>query len=63
VIKAHSKDVQRIVEELSVLITFEDGTEALTEYTEQHKRDRGRGLYYTIPPTKNLRLRKESGLE
>lgn len=44
-IKAYSKDGQRIIEDFLVVNTFNDGREALREYSEKHKKDKSREMY------------------
>lgn len=53
-LEAHSKDGNRIIEELSVINMFEDGREALKEYAEKHKKDKSREMY--VYHTKNQEL-------
>ena len=62
-IGAYSKDGQRIVEEISVINTFDDGKDALAEYAEQHKKDKSREIYVYHTPTKTSRLLSENGSE
>ncbi len=62
-IGAYSKDGQRIVEEISVINTFDDGKDALAEYAEQHKRIRAERSMFITPPTKTSRLLSENGSE
>ncbi|KPV58528.1 hypothetical protein QJ48_15940 [Paenibacillus sp. A3] len=40
--KAHSKEGYRYIEEVVVMDTFEDSTEALRRYSELHRQDPGR---------------------
>ena len=44
-IQVYSKEGKRIVEELSVINSYEEGKEALKEYSEKHKRDKSREMY------------------
>ena len=42
-IEAYSKDGQRVVEELSIINIFDEGKDALKEYSEKHKKEKNRG--------------------
>lgn len=42
---AYSKDDKRIVEELFVINTFDEGKDAMAEYAGQHRKDQGREMY------------------
>lgn len=53
-IEACSKDGKRIIEDLSVINSFDDSREALKEYSEMHKRDKSREMY--VYHTKNKEL-------
>lgn len=44
-IEAYSKDGQRFIEDLSVINVFDEGREALKEYSEKHKKDKSREMY------------------
>jgi len=55
-IGAYSKDGQRIVEEISVINTFDDGKDALAEYAEQHKKDKSREIYVYHTANENLQI-------
>lgn len=56
-IEAYSKDGQRVIEDLSILNVFDEGREALEEYSEKHKRDKSREMY--VYHTKNEELKIE----
>jgi len=45
VIEAYSKEGKRIVEELSVINAYEEGKEALKEYSEKHKKNKSSEMY------------------
>ncbi|MBU3204396.1 hypothetical protein [Clostridium algidicarnis] len=53
-IEAYSEEGKRIVEELSVINVYEQGKEALKEYSKIHKRDKSREVY--VYHTKNEEL-------
>ena len=55
-IGAYSQDGQRIVEEISVIKTFDDGKDALAEYAEQHKKDKSREIYVYHTANENLKI-------
>lgn len=44
-LQAHSKDNQRILEELAVIQTFEDSRSAMQSYTQLHRQAPERELY------------------
>ena len=50
-IEAHSNAGQRIVEELSVINIFDEGKDALKEYSEKHKKEKKCEMY--VYHTKN----------
>ncbi len=56
-VEAHSKDGQRIIEDLAILNVFDGGREALEEYSEKHKKDKSREMY--VYSTKNKELKIE----
>lgn len=43
-IESYSKEGKRIIEDLSVINSFDDSREALKEYSEMHKRDKSREM-------------------
>ncbi|MBU5484073.1 hypothetical protein KQI86_06995 [Clostridium sp. MSJ-11] len=53
-IEAYSHDGYRIIDDLSVINIFNNGSEALKEYAEKHKKDKSREMY--IYHTKNEEL-------
>lgn len=53
-IDADSKDGKRIIKELSVINVFDDGRDALKQYTEKHKKDKHREMY--VYHTENTEL-------
>ena len=53
-IEAYSKDGKRIVQDLSVINSYQEGKEALKEYAEKHKKDKSREMY--VYHTKNEKL-------
>lgn len=53
-IEARSEEGKRIVDELSVINVFDNGKEALKEYSEKHKKDKSREMY--VYHTKNEEL-------
>lgn len=53
-IEAYSQEGKRIVEELSVINVYDEGKEALKEYSEKHKKDKSREMY--VYNTKNEKL-------
>jgi hypothetical protein len=46
-IEAYSKDGKRIVQDLSVINSYQEGKEALKEYSEKHKKDKSREINFT----------------
>ncbi|NRY63763.1 hypothetical protein [Clostridium beijerinckii] len=53
-IEAYSKEGKRIVEELSVINAYDQGKDALREYSDKHKKDKSREMY--VYSTKNKEL-------
>lgn len=53
-IGARSDGGKRIVEEFSVINIYDEGKEALKEYSEKHKKDKSREMY--VYNTKNEKL-------
>jgi len=53
-IDAYSQEGRRIVNELSVINTYDEGKGALKEYAEKHKKDKSREMY--VYHTKNEKL-------
>lgn len=53
-IEAHSKDGKRIIDDLSVINSYEEGKEALKEYADKHRKDKAREMY--VYNTKNKQL-------
>lgn len=56
-IEAYSKDGYRHIDELAIINEFEDGREALKEYSKKHKKDKKREMY--VYHTKNEKLNIE----
>lgn len=59
-IEACSKDGKRIIEDLSVINSFDDSREALKEYSEMHKRDKSREMYVYHTNNKELIIEERS---
>lgn len=59
-IEACSKDGKRIIEDLSVINSFDDSREALKEYSEMHKRDKSREMYVYHTKNKELIIEERS---
>ena len=59
-IEAYSKDEKRIIEDLSVIKSFDDGREALKEYSEMHKKDKSREMYVYHTKNKELIIEERS---
>lgn len=59
-IEAYSKDGKRIIEDLSVINSFDDSREALKEYSEMHKRDKSREMYVYHTNNKELIIEERS---
>lgn len=59
-IEACSKDRKRIIEDLSVINSFDDSREALKEYSEMHKRDKSREMYVYHTKNKELIIEERS---
>ena len=55
-IEAYSKDGQRIIEELSVINIFDEGKDALKEYSEKHKKDKSREMYVYHTNNEELKI-------
>lgn len=53
-IEAYSEDGKRVVKELSVINVYEQGKDALKEYSDKHKKDKSREMY--VYNTKNEEL-------
>ena len=53
-IEAYSKEGKRIIEDISVINVFDEGRDALKEYSEKHKKDKSREMY--VYHTKNKEL-------
>lgn len=53
-IEAYSKGGQRVIKDLSVINVFDEGRDALKEYSEKHKKDKSREMY--VYHTKNEEL-------
>lgn len=53
-IEAYSKDGQRVIEDISIINVFDEGRDALKEYSEKHKKDKSREMY--VYHTKNKEL-------
>lgn len=53
-IEAYSKEGQRIIEDISIINVFDEGRDALKEYSEKHKKDKSREMY--VYHTKNKEL-------
>lgn len=53
-IEVYSSEGKRIVKELSVINVYDEGKEALKEYSEKHKKDKSREMY--VYHTKNQEL-------
>lgn len=53
-IEAYSKGGQRVIKDLSVINIFDEGRDALKEYSEKHKKDKSREMY--VYHTKNEEL-------
>lgn len=59
-IEAYSKDGKRIIKDLSVINLFDDGREALKEYSEMHKKDKSREMYVYHTKNKELIIEERS---
>ncbi|MDS0526188.1 hypothetical protein NNC19_10895 [Clostridium sp. SHJSY1] len=53
-IEAHSEEGKRLVNELSIINIYDEGKEALKEYSDRHKKDKNREMY--VYHTKNEEL-------
>ena len=53
-IEAYSKNGHRVIEDISVINIFDEGRDALNEYSKKHKKDKSRELY--VYHTKNEEL-------
>lgn len=53
-IEAYSVEGKRVIEEISVINVFDDGRDALKQYSEKHKKDKNREMY--VYHTKNVEL-------
>lgn len=59
-IEAYSKDGQRVVEDISIINTFNEGRDALKEYSEKHKKDQGREMYVYHTQNKELVIQERN---
>lgn len=59
-IEAYSVDGKRIIEELSVIGVFDEGRDALNEYSEKHKKDKQREMYVYHTKNKKLTIEERS---
>ena len=59
-IEAFSKNGKRIVEDLSVINSFDDSREALREYSTIHKKDKSREMYVYHTQNKKLDIEERS---
>ena len=59
-IEAYSKDKKRIIEDLSVIKSFDDGREALKEYSQMYKKDKSREMYVYHTKNKELIIEERS---
>lgn len=59
-IEAYSHDGYRIIDDLSVINIFNNGSEALKEYSEKHKRDKSREMYVYHTKNKELLIQERS---
>lgn len=59
-IEVYSKDGQRIVEELSVINIFDEGKDALKEYSEKHKKEKNREMYVYHTNNKELAIEERN---
>lgn len=53
-IEAHSNEGYRVIEEISVINVFDEGRNALEEYSEKHKKDKSREMYVYHTKNKDL---------
>lgn len=59
-IESYSKDGQRIVQELSVINIFDEGKDALKEYSEKHIKDKKREMYVYHTDNKELKIEERN---
>lgn len=59
-IDAYSKNGKRIVDDISVINSFNDSREALKEYSEMHKKDKSREMYVYHTENKDLTIEERS---
>lgn len=52
--EAYSKDGKRIIKDISVINVFDDGRDALKEYSDKHKKDKSREMYVYHTNNKDL---------
>lgn len=52
--EAHSEDGRRVIDEFSVINIFDEGKDALKEYSEKHKKDKSREMYVYHTNNKEL---------
>lgn len=59
-IESYSKNGQRIIEDLSVINSFDDSRKALEQYSEMHKKDKSREMYVYHTKNKELIIEERS---
>lgn len=59
-IQSSSKDGKRIIEDLSVINSFDDSRKALEQYSEMHKKDKSREMYVYHTKNKELVIEERS---
>ncbi|MGO1369643.1 hypothetical protein, partial [Senegalia sp. (in: firmicutes)] len=59
-IESSSKDGKRIIEDLSVINSFDDSRKALEQYSEMHKKDKSREMYVYHTKNKELVIEERS---
>lgn len=61
-IEAYSKDGQRVIEDISVINIFDEGRDALKEYSVKHKKDKSREMYVYHTENKELIIEERNWL-
>lgn len=59
-IEAYSRGGERVIEELSVINIFDEGKDALKEYSEKHKKDKCREMYVYHTNNKELKIEERN---
>lgn len=59
-VEARSEEGKRIIDELSVINVYDEGSQALKEYARRHKKDKSREMYVYHTKNKELLIEERS---